>query len=102
MVAQIYINVKEIILITLFAELIASKKVLDFYLNMCKIEGMREPLLKFLHKQVKDKTVSALAKEIGMEIPTLWRIMYGKSAGSIEAWEKIDKYYKRCVKALGG
>jgi len=54
---------------------------------------MRKKLLKKLSASLKRQSLNSLAKEIGFKQSTLWRIVQEQSAGSINNWEKIERYY---------
>jgi len=56
---------------------------------------MRTELLKKINSDLKKVNLNALSIKMGLEQPTLWRIVNAKSRGSIDVWEKINDYYKR-------
>ncbi len=63
---------------------------INYYLPM-----NRKKLLTKLRKEAKKQTYQELSKKIGVYYVTLWRVMNGKSEGSIAFWEKIIKYFSK-------
>lgn len=55
----------------------------------------RMKLLKKLKKEAMLFHYVPLARLIGINYVSLWRITTGKSSGSIKNWDKIFKYYKQ-------
>lgn len=56
---------------------------------------MRKRLMQKIKKDLERKSFTYLAKKIGMPVPTLWRIVNGKTQGCIGSWELIEAYYKK-------
>jgi hypothetical protein len=56
-------------------------------------EAMRKELFKKIKTDLAKMTLTELSARIGIQIPTLCRIVNGKSRGDIESWEKIAGYY---------
>jgi|GEM_PF-3230368 len=54
---------------------------------------MFKKLLEKLKTDLTKMTLTELSGRIGIQIPTLCRIVNGKSRGDIESWEKIAAYY---------
>jgi transcriptional regulator with XRE-family HTH domain len=54
---------------------------------------MRTKLLKKLQADLKRYSRYRLAKMLGMDYSTLHRILSGKSPGSLNTWEKVEKFY---------
>jgi len=55
---------------------------------------MRKELFEKIKADLKEMTLTELSARIGIQIPTLCRIVNGKSRGDIESWEKIAGYYR--------
>ena len=56
---------------------------------------MRNELLKKIKNDLKSISLNALSEQMGINQPTLYRIVNDDSRGNIITWEKISKYYKR-------
>jgi hypothetical protein len=70
----------------------------SFYIVVMLIHGrlsMRKRLMQKIKKDLERKSFTYLAKKIGMPVPTLWRIVNGKTQGCIGSWELIEAYYKK-------
>lgn len=52
-------------------------------------------MLRLLNRDLKKVSLRSLAINIGLEQPTLWRLVNEKSHGSIATWEAIGLYYKK-------
>lgn len=56
---------------------------------------MLKELLEKINQDLKEMTLTELSGRIGIQIPTLCRIVNGKSRGDFNSWEKIAGYYGR-------
>lgn len=57
-------------------------------------ESITKNLIMSLKKDLKKKSKAQLAREIGLKPMTLGRIISGDSAGHINSWQSIEKYYR--------
>lgn len=55
---------------------------------------MRKRLFKLIHRDLKKITMTDLSGKIGLPVVTLWKIVKGQRQGSIQTWEKIERYYR--------
>lgn len=61
------------------------------------LTGMREQLLHKINMEVNKSGRGALVRiseKTKINYSILHRILHGKSYGSMETWEKIEKYYR--------
>lgn len=55
---------------------------------------MTEDLMKKLKRDLKKVSVNGLARKLLIPAPTLWRIVTGRSPGSLKTWNRIEECYK--------
>jgi DNA-binding phage protein len=56
---------------------------------------LRKTLIFKLNKEAKERGISHVAQDIGINYFQLYRIMNGITKGTIDTWEKIIKYYNK-------
>jgi predicted transcriptional regulator len=54
---------------------------------------IREKILTRLQKEAEGSRIIPLAKRIGINYVSLWRIVKGKTKGSSDNWDRIFHYY---------
>lgn len=54
---------------------------------------IREKILQKMRQEADQKCTLRLAKRIGINHVSLWRIVKGKTKGSADNWDKIFQYY---------
>jgi hypothetical protein len=55
----------------------------------------RNKYIDRLKKESEKLTYTQLAAKIGVHYVTLWRVIKGKSPGSLNFWDAVFAYYKR-------
>jgi predicted transcriptional regulator len=56
---------------------------------------MRKRYFALLKKDLQRFRYVKLADMIGIGLSVLWKVVNGKSAGSISTWDKIFKFYEK-------
>ena len=67
--------------------------LLDIHNSFWYSLTMKKQLLEKINEDLKKTNLTALAKLMGLNQPTLFRLVTGQNGGRIDTWEKIEKYY---------
>lgn len=54
---------------------------------------MRTKLMRKLNRDISRTSIYRVSKQIGLQYTTLFRIVRGRTSGSIPTWEKIAQFY---------
>ena len=60
----------------------------------------RQKYLDKLKMESKKHTYTEMAGKVGVHYVTLWRVIKGKSHGSLNFWDKVFAYYKKPRKKI--